>query len=142
MADATTKSRRERSSAKGLFTKACNRLSEAITIESEFDLVESKFETLKIRWNDVQVKNDAYLAVVYPDGNEDVAEVQWLDDLEEKFEVAEKAKFDYVRNRKKLYEREIQESKYEVELKFNKHKSDVESKGRKAVRNMHHQILL
>ena len=44
MADATTKSRRERSSAKGLFTKACNRLSEAITIESEFDLIESKFE--------------------------------------------------------------------------------------------------
>ena len=142
MADATTNSRRERSSAKGLFTKACNRLSEAITIESEFDLIESKFETLKIRWNDVQVKNDAYLAVVYPDGNEDVAEVQWLDDLEEKFEVAEKAKFDYVRNKKKLYEREIQESKHEVELKFNKHESDVESKGRKAARNMHHQILL
>ena len=39
-----------------------------------------------------KLKNDAYLTVAYPDGNKDNTEVIWLDELEEKFELAEKAK--------------------------------------------------
>ena len=59
--------KKERASAKALFTKACNRLSEAINIESEVDLIEAKFDALKFRWSDVQMKNDIYVNVAFPD---------------------------------------------------------------------------
>ena len=70
MADAA-KVKRERASAKGLFTKACNRLSEAIYSESEIDLIDAKFKTLKIKWSDIQVKHDTYITSLGTDIDED-----------------------------------------------------------------------
>ena len=136
------KLKRERGAAKGLFTKACNRLSEAININSEVDLIEAKFETLKIKWSGVQIKNDAYLSAVDVDGDggDDIKEDGWIDDLEEKFEVVEKAKFDYVRKRKQNYEKDDKLIKHEVEEQLNKQKNVVDSKKKKSVRDMHGKV--
>ena len=88
------------------------------------DLIEAKFDTLKIKWSDVQVKNDVYLTAAFPDDEGEAAqEDTWIYDLEEKFEVAEQAKFDYVRDRKQQYE-----------------KSEIECKRKKAIRDMYGKL--
>ena len=133
------KLKRERAAAKGVFTKSCNRLLEAINIESEVDLIETKFKTREIKWGDVEMKNDAYISVVEAGGN-NVGDEKWIDDLEEKFEVAEKAKFDYVRVRKQLYERDDQMSKHEIEEKWKMQKIEIDCKRKKGVRDMHGKI--
>ena len=138
MADAA-KVKRERASAKGLFTKACNRLSEAIYSESEIDLIDAKFKTLKIKWSDIQVKHDTYITSLGTDIDED-EENRWIDDLEEKFEVAEKAKFDYVRGRRQKYERDYQLNKHEVEEHLNHEKMVAECRKKKGIRDMHGKI--
>ena len=105
------------------------------------DLIEAKFDTLKVKWSDVQVKNDVYLTAAFPDDEGEAAqEDTWINDLEEKFEVAEKAKFDYVRDRKQQYEDDSIHNKSMVEEHLIKEKSEIECKRKKAIRDMYGKL--
>ena len=59
------KLKRERASAKSLFTKAYNRLSEATNIDSDVDLIEAKFATVKAKWSNVQLKHETYIIAAF-----------------------------------------------------------------------------
>ena len=134
------KSKRERSTAKGMFTKACNRLIGAIQDESEVDLIDARFESLKIRWSDLQVKHDKYMMSAFPEGDEEEVDIKWLDEEEEKFESTEKMKFEYVRKKRKMQEMESEESKHNVETRLRQESFGAEAGKNKGIRNMHSNI--
>ena len=87
------------------------------------------------------MKNDVYLAAAFPDDEGEAAqEDTWINDLEEKFEVAEKVKFDYVRDRKQKYEDDSIHTKSMVEEYLIKEKSEIESKRNKGIRDMYGKL--
>ena len=139
-ANEITKLKRERASAKSLFTKACNRLSEAINIVSDVDLIEAKFATVRVKWSNVQLKHDAYIIAAFPEGEGDDDGEIWINDLEERFEVIEKAKFDYAKGMKQKTEKDNQVIKHEIEERLIVNKLEVEERKRKSIRDMQNKI--
>ena len=133
------KLKRERVSAKSLCTKACNRLSEAIYIDSGVDLIEAKFATVKVKWSNVQLKHDTYIIAALPEGEGDDGGI-WINDLEEKFEVIEKAKFDYAREMKHKLQKDNQVIKHEMEERHTVDKLEVEGRKRTNIRDMQNKI--
>ena len=92
--------KKQRTIASRKFTRCYNRLNEAIVNKNEIDFITNKFSELKSSWNDIQVKHDNYLIAKYPDADEsevDEAENRWLANIEERFEIVQKAKCDYIK---------------------------------------------
>ena len=78
-----------RTTAKRKFTRCYNRLNEALVNNLEIEMVNTKFNELSLLWDDVQSKHDLYLFA-----DQDA----WIGDVEEKFELIQKAKIDYLRS--------------------------------------------
>ena len=81
------------------FTRCYNRLNEAILNKLDEEIIITKFNDLKVLWEDVQSKHDNYLIAKYPEEDEEFnkGEDAWLNKIEERFEIATKSKFDYLK---------------------------------------------
>ena len=71
-------------------------LNKTIHNEVDVEIIEAKFNDLKLQWDEVQSKHDNYLFVLYPDQEEPFEEQkeQWIRELDEKFEIMQKTKCD------------------------------------------------
>ena len=89
-----------RTTAKRKFTRAYNRLIETIENKGELEIIEEKYSTIKSLWDDVQSKHEEYLFAAFPDQDEpdNAAENQWIKEVEERFEIVQKRKYDYERS--------------------------------------------
>ena len=93
--------KKQRTIASRAFTRCYNRLNESILNKVSKDIVITKFDNLKKLWENVQSKHDSYLIAKCPDEDEDFVEQQednWLNKYEERFELAEKSKRDFLRS--------------------------------------------
>ena len=106
-----------RTSAERKFTSCYNRLNEAILNKAEADIIIVKFKDLCLKSDDVQSKHDAYLFALHPEVEDlsDASEDTWLRQIEEKFDIMEKAKLEYLRSceleTKQSYEVNLQKEK-------------------------------
>ena len=116
MAHAGEDETRLRTTAKRKFTRCYNRLNEALVNNLEIEIVNTKFNELSLLWDDVQSKHDLYLFAIYPAEEEPVDADQdaWIGDVEEKFELIQKAKIDYLRS-VELDTKQSSELKFEEE---------------------------
>ena len=107
--------KKQRTTAKRKFTRLCNRIMEDINNEGELEVIDEKYVTIKLLWDDVQSKHDNYMFAKYPTEEEpsNPTDDEYMRQLEEKFEIIQKAKHDYIRKLK------IQE---EEEMKFKEKK--------------------
>ena len=89
-----------RITAKRKFTRAYNRLIETIENKGELEIIDEKYSAIKLLWDDVQSKHEEYLFAAFPEQDEpyDVADDQWIKEVEEKFEIVQKRKYDYDRS--------------------------------------------
>ena len=95
------------------FTRTYNRFNEQINDKQDIDLINNKYELLQRLWEDLQSKHDTYLITAYPDdepgtGNE--AEDKWIETYEERFEIATKARYDYLKNKEVKKDQEMKNS--------------------------------
>ena len=97
MADEIEK--KHRTTAKRKFIRCYNRLNGFILNNDVADIIVTKFNELKLCWDDVQSANDDYLFSIYPDENTEIKreDLAWLEEVEEKFEIIQKLKCDYIR---------------------------------------------
>ena len=89
-----------RITAKRKFTRCYNRLNEDIVNKLDIETITTKFNQLTLLWDDVQLKHDIYIFAIHPGDEEpsDADQDAWLGDVEEKFELIQKAKIDYTRS--------------------------------------------
>ena len=95
--------KKQRTTAKQKFTRAYNRLIEVIDNDGELDIVKAKYTDIQALWFEVQTSHENFIFAKYPDQEEpeDEEEDKWIKDLEEKFEIIQKARFDYERRHDK-----------------------------------------
>lgn len=102
------------------FTRCYNRFNEAIINKEDVELIIEKYDTLKQLWADVQSKHDNYLIIAYPDdedGTDNEKENQWIEKIEERFELVTKSKCAYLKERKESDELKVKDNVYEQEKK-------------------------
>ena len=86
-----TSSKKERATAKRLFTMASNRVTKGINEKIDIVILQERFQKVKFAWDDILQKHAAYLCVKYPDDKEvDTSELTWLQTVEDEFELIEK----------------------------------------------------
>lgn len=134
---AVAEAKRLRTTAKQRFTRAYNRLIEAIGDKGELDIIKAKYTDIQTLWMDVQTKHENYVFAKHPDEDEpvDEDEDQWLSNIEEKFEIAQKERFDYERHYDKKDDALLgleavrqQEEKVNKEMTVARRKVEVERK--------------
>ena len=113
--------KKSRATAKRKFTRLCNRLTLDIQHRSSPEVIDEKYSTLKLLWDDDQSKHDDYLFALHPDQEEPStpADVEYITQLEEKFEIIQKLKYDYTYKMKlekdeDMKNEEIQKNQVEV----------------------------
>ena len=84
--------------AKRKFTRCSNRLNDAIETNTDPEIITAKYNELSLLWDDFQSKHDVYLFAKHPGEDElvDAVEDEWIAELEERFDIIQKAKFEYV----------------------------------------------
>ena len=89
--------KKSRTAAKRTFIRLCNRITLDIQHRSSPEVINEKYSTLKLLWDNVQSKHDDYLFAIHPDEEEpsSPADVGYITQLEEKFEIIQKLKYDY-----------------------------------------------
>ena len=86
-----TSSKKERATAKRLFTMASNRVTKGINEKIDIVILQERFQKVKFAWDDILQKHAAYLCVKYPDDKDvDPSELTWLQTVEDEFELIEK----------------------------------------------------
>ena len=105
--------KQSRITAKRKFSRIYNRSSEAIHNEVNVEIIEGKFNDLKLQWDEVQSTHDNYLFAVYPDDEEPFGEQDelWIKELDEKFEIMQKTKCDHLR---KIKNKNIESTHIEI----------------------------
>ena len=88
MGDETKK--RERTTAKRLFTRNANSLKKAIDYRDDIDVLNNRFKSLKKCWKDVSQKHEEYIQSI---GDEDDNLIEqedlWIIELQERYEMLE-----------------------------------------------------
>ena len=98
--DAST-AKTEQSTAKRLFTMARNQLMKSITDSASIGAVQSKFQSLSNRMEEVMNKHATYLAYSHPDEAEPTDdEKRWLQEIEDLFTEAERSYESYTSEQK------------------------------------------
>ena len=79
--------KKNRTTAKRKFTRVYNRLVESIQNETEIEVINEKYSTIKLLWDNVQSKHEYYLCAAFPDEEEPryEREDEWINELEEQF---------------------------------------------------------
>ena len=108
----TEAAKQARTTAKRKFTRCSNRLNDAIETNTDPEIITAKYNELSLLWDDVQSKHDVYLFAKHPGEDEPVDDVEdeWIGELGERFDIIQKAKFEYERQLKS-------ESKHFVEVR-------------------------
>ena len=98
--------KKSRTSAKRKFTRAYNRYVETINNKGDIDIVKAKYNNIQTLWVEVQSKHDDFLLAKFPDQEEpgSAEDEKWIGELEEKFEIAQKMRYDYERELQSNYE--------------------------------------
>ena len=105
-----------RTTAKKKFTRCYNRLNEYIVSKEGKNIIIFKYEDLKSLWNEVQVAHDNYLFAKYPDEEQEISskEDEWLNDIEEKYEIIGRVKCEYLQT---IESKEQNETTLKIEQK-------------------------
>ena len=90
--------RLRRTSAKRTFTRAANKLRNAMSKECNAEIVEAKYQELKTRMCDVEVAHENYLMSAYPDSEPLETEEEWLAKIQDAFDDVEEIKLHKVRD--------------------------------------------
>ena len=94
--------KKERSIAKGLFTRSRNKLLRAINNKDDAEIVESRLGEFKKRYGDVLEKHEQYVH-----GIEIVDEPEsWVDEIEDEYDEAEREGCRYIKEQQKV-EKEV-----------------------------------
>eukprot|EP00794_Sanderia_malayensis_P021205 gene21205-23287_t len=97
--------KKERTTAKRLFTRTKNGLQNALDKQDDLEIIENRFIDLKDKFNKVQEKHEAYISFVDNVGDEfEEEEDEWINDIESTFEDMERRKVALVRTQKGLEE--------------------------------------
>ena len=98
---ADTKS--QRVTAKRFFTRAVNGVDKAIQKECDVELVESRFNELRVRWNTVQQCHEDYTQEIHGGSDEIPSEHDaWLNELNDIFDDLEQKKVVYIKTRSSI----------------------------------------
>ena len=92
MADVAT-AKKERSAAKGRFTRTNKSVNNAITNKLATDTIESRFQDLLTAWNNLQDKHEKYIVLEAEPADD--AEDTYLDTAMTEFEITEVEKNNY-----------------------------------------------
>ena len=105
-----------RTTAKKKFTRCYNRLNEYILSKEGKNIIISKYEDLKLLWNEVQAAHDNYLFAKYPEEEQEISnkEDEWLNDIEEKYEIIGRLKCEYLQT---IESKEQNENTLKIEQK-------------------------
>ena len=90
--------KQERTTAKRLFTRTKNGLSNAIDKQDDLEIIENRFMDLKERFSKVQEKHEVYVSLLDSIGEEfdEEEEDTWINGIELVYEDMERRKVAYV----------------------------------------------
>ena len=104
--------KKNRTVAKGLFTRAINSLQNSIKLNDEWELTAKKFSDLESRYNDVQEKHELYLIELECNSELDVAsEDSWMSEIQASFEEIERLTHQYIKHCKQVTEPQVEHEK-------------------------------
>ena len=96
-------SKKNRTVAKSLFTRAYKSVQNSIKLNDEWDLTAKKFSDLESRYSDVQEKHELYLIEMEGNSEFDAAvEDSWIDDIQASFEEVERLAHHYIKHCKQV----------------------------------------
>ena len=110
--------KQEHTTAKRLFTRIKNGLSNAIDKQDDLEIIESRFMELKVKFSKVQEKHEVYVllrdSIVEEFDNEE--EYTWINEIELVYEDMERRKVAYVQAQKKTEEKKMKFKSNVIEL--------------------------
>ena len=102
--------KRDRTVAKGLFTRACNNLRGSINEDADVEITESRFCRVQREYSNTQERHEVYMSFLNDDAYE--AGDVWMTDIDMTFDSVERAKVDY----SKVKKREVKHEDTEVQI--------------------------
>ena len=97
--------KKNRTTAKRLFTRANNAVHNSVKLNDSWELVSKKFVDLEKRYNDVQEKHEIYLVELEEDSEFDATELNaWMDEIQAEFDETERQSHKYIKHSKQITE--------------------------------------
>ena len=118
--------KQERTTAKRLFTRTKNGLSNAIDKQDDLEIIENRFMDLKVKFSKVQGKHEVYVSLLDGIGEEfdEEEEDTWINEIELVYEDMERRKVAYVRAHEKTEEKKMKFESNIIELEVHDKKEE------------------
>ena len=87
--DMADHAKQQRTTAKGLLTKAIKRVIKAIDEKLSKDIIQNRFSEANKQWLNLLERNESYLQLAYPDEDVPEAENEWLEIVTEQYDKME-----------------------------------------------------